>query len=278
METSDGGSFQNPTIFPQHGVEGQRKLSASFPPYGLYHAQFDPQTFDVPASLDTSFLTGNWASYEQPDLSNGDAVSPAQYSRSPAEPLLNHGNPNLTVGDAVTATQRVRPDAELLMDPLEAISPNLDAVYNASLQSMLKPAGEEPALFARGNGLIYGYQHNAYIRSTGVMTEPSQNDDILSAIGTDIGSFDTGAGPLGPYNDIPLYAHEVLEDNISEYSATIPGAQLSPTGARPHAGRFSSDSQVTATVARGNRRRSSQPLPPCHICHTHLPKNRSDQL
>lgn len=282
METSDGGSFQHPTFPPQHFVDDQRKLSAPFLSYGPYQSksQWDSRSFDVPASSDTSFLVGNWASYEQPDLSRGDVVSPTKHSQVPAEPFLSRGDPNSPDGGVLNLRQRGQAVPAPLLDPLAEFSPNLDGVNDLDLQSLLKPTEEEPAaLFARGNCLNYGYQYNGYIRTTGVMTEPSQNDEVFSAIGTDVGSaFDTSAGTLGCYGDVLLYAQEVLEDNISEYSATIPGAQLSPTGAKPHAGKFSSDSQVTATVARGNRRRSSQPLPPCHICHTYLPKNRSDQL
>lgn len=275
METSDGGSFQHPTLFPQHVVEEQRRLSASFPAYGQYQGQWGSASLDVSASL----LAGDWTPCEQPDLSSGNVVNYTKLSKGAAEPFLNYGNPNPTDGDAVNPTQRAQPDAELLLDPLGGISPNLDAVNNADVQSLLKPAGEEPALFANGNRPFYGYQYNGFLRITGVMTEPSQNDEVFSAIGTDVGSaFDTGICTLGYDDDLPLYAQQVLKDNYPQYSAIISGAQVSPTGTRPHAGRFSSDSQVTATVARGNRRRSSQPLPPCQICHTHLPKNRSDQL
>jgi hypothetical protein len=157
---------------------------------------------------------------------------------------------------------------------LEPFSTDPEAVKKLDVQSLLKPAEEgwRPPLFSHNSNQVYGYQHNGYARSTGVMTEPFRSDETSSVIGSDLASqLDSGFFSC----EIPAYRQDIVRDDRSEYSA-VSGAVPSPTATRPQQGRHLSDGQVLAPS--GRRRRSSQPLPVCGICRKFWPKNRSDQV
>jgi hypothetical protein len=157
---------------------------------------------------------------------------------------------------------------------LEPFSTDPEAVKKLDVQSLLKPAEEgwRPPLFSHTGNPVYGYQHNGYARSTGVMTEPFRGDETSSVIGSDLASqIDSGFYSC----EAAAYRQDLVRDDRSEYSA-VSGALPSPTVARPQQGRHSSDGQVLVTS--GRRRRSSQPLPVCGICRKFWPKNRSDQV
>jgi hypothetical protein len=180
---------------------------------------------------------------EASKVSSQDAISPLQ---SPAAPLI----------------------------VLEPFSTDPEAVKRLDVQSLLKPAEEgwRPPLFSHNSNQVYGYQHNGYARSTGVMTEPFRSDETSSVIGSDLPSqIDSGFFSC----EATGYRQDLGRDDRSEYSA-VSGALPSPAATRPHQGRHSSDGQVLAPS--GRRRRSSQPLPVCGICHKFWPKNRSDQV
>lgn len=184
-------------------------------------------------------------------------TSPSEASRLPSQdaisPLQNSASPLLV---------------------LEPYSADPEDVKNLDLQSLLKPAQEDwrPPLLPHASHPVYGYQHNGYTRSTGVRTEPFRSDEASSVIGSDLASqFDSGLFP----SEAAAYRQDLARDDRSEYSA-VSGMLPSPTATRPYRGRISSDSQVLAPS--GRRRRSSQPLPVCRICHLFWPKNRSDQV
>jgi hypothetical protein len=156
---------------------------------------------------------------------------------------------------------------------LEPFSTDPEAVKRLDVQSLLKPAEEgwRPPLFSHNSNQVYGYQHNGYARSTGVMTEPFRGDETSSAIGSDLASqIDSGFS-----FEAAAYRQDLVRDDRSEYSA-VSGALPSATATRPQQGRHSSDGQLLAPS--GRRRRSSQPLPVCGICRKFQPKNRSDQV
>jgi hypothetical protein len=172
--------------------------------------------------------------------------------------------------DAISPLQSSAPPLLIL----EPFSTDPEAVKRLDVQSLLKPAEEgwRPPLFSHNSNQVYGYQHNGYARSTGVMTEPFRSDETSSAIGSDLASqLDSGFFSCEP----AAYRQEFVRDDRSEYSA-VSGALPSPIVTRPQQGRHSSDGQVLAPS--GRRRRSSQPLPVCGICRKFWPKNRSDQV
>jgi len=156
---------------------------------------------------------------------------------------------------------------------LEPFSTDPEDVKRLDVQSLLKPAEEgwRPPLFSHASNPVYGYQANGYARSTGVMTEPFRSDETSSVLGSDLTSH---LDSVLSY-EAAAYRRDLVRDDHSEYSA-LSGALPSPTAARSRQGRHSSDSQ--AHVTSGRRRRSSQPLPVCGICHDFRPKNRSDQV
>jgi len=157
---------------------------------------------------------------------------------------------------------------------LEPFSTDPEAVGKLEVQSLVKPVEEgwRPPLFSHNSNQVYGYQHNVYARSSGVMTEPFRSDETSSVIGSDLASqLDSGFYSCEPV----AYRQDLVRDDRSEYSA-VSGALPSPTATRPQQGRHLSDGQVLAPS--GRRRRSSQPLPVCGICRKFWPKNRSDQV
>jgi len=195
---------------------------------------------------------GQWFAHSIEDFTYSSEPSRLP-SQDAISPLQNSGGPSLV---------------------LEPFSTDPEAVKRLDVQSLLKPAEEgwRPPLFSHTSNPVYGYQHNGYARSTGVMTEPYRGDESSSVIGSDLASqLDSGFYSC----ETAAYRQDLVRDDRSEYSA-VSGALPSPTSTRPHQGRHSSDGQVLAPSAR--RRRSSQPLPVCGICRKFWPKNRSDQV
>ena len=112
---------------------------------------------------------------------------------------------------------------------LEPFSTDPEAVKRLDVQSLLKPAEEgwRPPLFSHNSNQVYGYQHNGYARSTGVMTEPFRGDETSSAIGSDLASqIDSGFS-----FEAAAYRQDLVRDDRSEYSA-VSGALPSPTVTR----------------------------------------------
>jgi len=220
-------------------------------PHISLSSYYENEQYNLPTHLPTSRQPqGQWYPH-----SIDDWTSPLDASNLPSQ-------------DAISPLQNT--SASLVLEPF---STDPEAVKKLDVQSLLKPAEEgwRPPLFSHASNPVYGYQHNGYARSTGVMTEPFRGDETSSAIGSDLAS---QLDSVFSY-EAAMYRQNVVRDDRSEYSA-ISGALPSQTATRPHQGRLSLDSQAPAPS--GRRRRSSQPLPVCGICHKFWPKNRSDQV
>lgn len=181
--------------------------------------------------------------------------------------------------------QRNHSVQDTLLD-LGPVSAYQDAANKVDVQSLVKPVAEawRPPFLPRSNDVTQGYQNSAYIRSSGVMTEPVGNEDAYSFVGSDFApTFDSAYHSMGQSRKDSSYRQDSARDDHSEISE-INRDQLVEVAERPIAGRVSSDSQVgqvsqSIQVAyNGKRRRSSQPLPVCKYCKSFRPKNRSDHM
>jgi len=184
--------------------------------------------------------------------------------------------------DVDTSIQRSQPESLLDLGQLQAQAQ--DAVNKLPIQSFVKPPEEgwRPPFMARPTNVPHGYHNQVYTRSPGVMSEPVKDEELCSIVESDLdGSrFDSGVYSQGPWRKNSSSRQDINRDDQSEISA-ISGAHSTANAARPSAGRrILSDSQVGGhhgVAHQGKRRRSSQPLPPCSVCKTFFPKNRSDQ-
>lgn len=180
--------------------------------------------------------------------------------------------------DIVPSAQRsqLEPRLDLVQVPTQ------DAVNKLDVQSLVKPPEEgwRPPLLPRSTNVAHGYYNHVYARNTGVMSEPLKDEEICSLVESDLGSkFDSGFYSQAPFRKGSSFRQDMNRDDQSEVSA-ISGYHQTIDVARPSAGRIMSDSQVVghhSIAHHGRRRRSSQPLPPCSVCKTFLPKNLSDQ-
>jgi hypothetical protein len=183
--------------------------------------------------------------------------------------------------DVDTSIQRSQPESLLDLGQLQAQAQ--DAVNKLPIQSFVKPPEEgwRPPFMARPTNVPLGYHNQVYTRSPGVMSEPVKDEELCSIVESDLGSnFDSGFYSQAPWRKNSSFRQDINRDDQSEVSA-ISGAHPTFDVARPSAGRrILSDSHVgghNGTAHHGKRRRPSQPLPPCSVCKTFFPKNRSDQ-
>jgi len=245
---SDHISFQlPPSSFSQRDRSGQYHGPTQQPAQQQYLQQWDPPSFEAP----TSFSSPDWTcSYNVFDVSTQGVSPPIHRSQEAPGTLLDLGQ--------LSENQK-------------------SAVSKLDVQSFVKPVEEDwrPPLLSRSTNVPHTYFNNAYARSTGVMTEPLQDEETYSFVGSDLGSrFDAGFDSSAPRPHRSSFRKDVYRDDRSEISA-VSAAHSSVAVERPPAGRFSSDSQVVAHNSK--RRRSSQPLPVCSVCKAFWPKNRSDQ-